>query len=172
MDVAKYISASIWTYRPNPDNILTQVPRAACVTGWRGSLRGLLEAENMIYELITSANIITAILFTAVFILVRHLTSRPRGIPPGPRGIPLLGNLLSLHGQDSKKVFQQLRKQYGDVFSIYFGSQLVIVINGFESIKNAFVRRGDDFSSRPHNFLTDELSKNLGKHSLQCGERK
>ncbi|KAH3854865.1 hypothetical protein DPMN_097423 [Dreissena polymorpha] len=58
-------------------------------------------------------------------------TRRHPGITPGPGRWPIIGNLGSLAGPDKLKVFRDLRFIYGDVFALYFGSELSV---GFASV--------------------------------------
>ncbi|PVD29106.1 hypothetical protein C0Q70_11703 [Pomacea canaliculata] len=63
---------------------------------------------------------------------------RPAGAPPGPwLAVPLLGHLLLMMKKDPLEQFAAWRRQYGDVFSLYLGSQLVVVFNGYKVIKDA-----------------------------------
>jgi len=79
-------------------------------------------------------------------------TRRPAGLPPGPGfALPLLGHL-HLLDKDPRTQFRAWRRQYGDVFSLYMGGRLVVVLNGFPVIKEALVKFGDVFSDRPRVF--------------------
>ena len=90
-------------------------------------------------------------------------TRRPAGLPPGPGpALPLLGHLLLLE-RDPRAQFRQWRRQYGDVFSYYVGSQLVVVLNGLDVIREAFVKVADVFTDRPYSFLGDEVNEGKGK---------
>ncbi|XP_067675268.1 cytochrome P450 2J4-like [Haliotis asinina] len=105
----------------------------------------------------------TWLLVAVVSILVLWLgTRKPQHLPPGPPTLPLIGNILTLAGGDVRSIFQKLRKRYGDVFSLYFGNRLVIVFNGYETLKEAFVKYGDDFSDRPKGLVYEEYSKRMG----------
>ena len=64
--------------------------------------------------------------------------------------------------KDPRTQFRAWRRQYGDVFSLYLGGRLVVVLNGFPVIKEALVKFGDVFSDRPRIFTIDRLSKNKG----------
>ena len=89
-------------------------------------------------------------------------TRRPPGIPPGPGpALPLLGHLY-LMDKDPRAQFRAWRRQYGDVFSLYMGGRLVVVLNGLPVIKEALVKLADVFSDRPHFFVVDKISKHKG----------
>ncbi|KAK0061483.1 cytochrome P450 2J1 [Biomphalaria pfeifferi] len=78
-------------------------------------------------------------------------------VPPCPvRPLPIVGHLLTLKA-DQRPQFKQWQEQCGDIFSIYLGSKLLVVINDFDLIKETFVKRADDFSDRPIIFI-DESS--------------
>ncbi|KAL6007940.1 hypothetical protein ACLOJK_033445 [Asimina triloba] len=63
------------------------------------------------------------------FIIVRKgKEGRPRSGPPGPPGLPLLGNLLSLH-PDLHSYFAHLTRTYGPIFQLRFGNKLAIVVS-------------------------------------------
>ena len=90
-------------------------------------------------------------------------TRRPPGLPPGPGpALPLLGHL-HLMDKDPRAKFRAWRRQYGDVFSLYMGGRLVVVLNGFPVIKEALVKFADVFSDRPHTFTFDRINNNEGR---------
>ena len=55
-----------------------------------------------------------------ISVLLWQLLARPRGIPPGPRGLPLIGNAHQL-SQAIHKDFMKLGEKYGEIFSFYIG---------------------------------------------------
>ncbi|PVD29095.1 hypothetical protein C0Q70_11692 [Pomacea canaliculata] len=92
---------------------------------------------------------------------------RPAGAPPGPwLAVPLLGHLLLLMKKDTLEQFAVWRRQYGDVFSLYLGSRLVVVLNGYKVLKEALVNNADTFSDRPHFPLLDFTTKSKGRKCL------
>ncbi|GFO42262.1 cytochrome p450 2u1 [Plakobranchus ocellatus] len=75
--------------------------------------------------------------------------SYPANIPPFPeKPYPIIGHLPYLAKRQREK-FQEWRKTTGDIYSLYFGSNLVIIINGYKLMKEAFVKNADLLSSRP-----------------------
>ncbi|XP_070569823.1 steroid 17-alpha-hydroxylase/17,20 lyase-like [Ptychodera flava] len=73
---------------------------------------------------------------------------RPPGMPPGPRGFPVVGSLFSLTG-NMHLDFIELGKKYGGIFTIKLGSNLAVVLNDYELIKEALVKKPTDFAGRP-----------------------
>ncbi|PKK33110.1 cytochrome P450 2K6 [Columba livia] len=69
--------------------------------------------------------------------------------PPGPRPLPIIGNL---HIMDLKRphlTMLELSKTYGPVFSIWMGSRKVVVLSGYDTVKEALVKQADAFAGRP-----------------------
>ncbi|XP_053386075.1 cytochrome P450 1A1-like [Mercenaria mercenaria] len=56
---------------------------------------------------------------------------------------------------DTRKPFRKYRKELGDVFTLYFGGRLTIVVSGFETLKEAFLKNGDLFADRPSLYMSD-----------------
>ncbi|KAK3593222.1 hypothetical protein CHS0354_002756 [Potamilus streckersoni] len=107
-------------------------------------------------------DVTSIIVFCVVFLLCYYALRTPKFIPPGPVIFPLLGNIPQLAGRNPLLLFRKWRKQYGDVFSVYMGNQLLVVLNGYKTIKEALVTRGNVFSDRPPNFIFDKIKKGKG----------
>ncbi|XP_076466713.1 cytochrome P450 2B6-like [Babylonia areolata] len=87
------------------------------------------------------------------------LSRRPSDLPPGPTGgLPFLGHLPLLR-RDPRPQFQTWRQEYGDVFGFYMAGRLVVVLNGYETIREALVKRADAFSVRPSMFVTEFITR-------------
>ncbi|XP_005100922.1 cytochrome P450 2B4 [Aplysia californica] len=93
--------------------------------------------------------LMTLVIFLASFYVVWGYL-KTRGLPPTPTiSLPVVGHLLSMNPQDPRSQMKKWREKVGDVFSLYLGPNVVIVLNGYDAIKEAFVKRADDFSDRP-----------------------
>ncbi|CAI9094350.1 OLC1v1030075C1 [Oldenlandia corymbosa var. corymbosa] len=91
------------------------------------------------------------IIFTFLFnfhLQTKHKTRKIRS-PPGPPGLPLIGNL---HQYDSLRphVFlRNLSKKYGPIMSLRLGSRPVLVISSAKIAKEALKTNDLVFSNRP-----------------------
>ncbi|XP_050418754.1 cytochrome P450 2D3 [Patella vulgata] len=107
------------------------------------------------WDIVSVFNDVTTILVALVVLLVIGyviLMQERSGIPPGPPFWPVVGNMLDMRDKFAgkrHKYYAELQAKYGDIFRIYFGDQLLIVLNDFESIEEAFVKQKDLFSTRP-----------------------
>jgi len=76
--------------------------------------------------------------------------------PPGPFPLPIIGNL-HLIGKNPEKSFKKLSMKYGDVMSLSFGSQRVVVINSIHPAREALIKKGEDFAGRPQDMYLAEI---------------
>lgn len=90
------------------------------------------------------------VLFAFVF-----RTHRDKRLPPGPRPIPIFGNLLELDLGNPLADLRRLSKQYGNVYSVFIGSKPAVVLHGFQAIKEALVNKAADFSGRPKDLMVN-----------------
>lgn len=104
------------------------------------------------------------LIFITVFIALLFLNSpKWKNIPPGPYGLPIIGNLKYLKPEDQIESFKTLRDKYGDVFRLQVNGTLFIVINGYETLRDAFIKHGDTFNDRPNTYTFMLFSKGKGK---------
>ncbi|XP_054098112.1 vitamin D 25-hydroxylase isoform X3 [Callithrix jacchus] len=93
-------------------------------------------------------------LFLLLFALgVRQLLKqrRPMGFPPGPPGLPFIGNIYSL-ATSAELPHVYLRKQsqvYGEIFSLDLGGISTVVLNGYDIVKQCLVHQSEIFADRP-----------------------
>lgn len=82
--------------------------------------------------------------------------------PPGPRPLPLLGNLLQIDLKKPYKTLLELSKKYGSVFTVYFGPEKVVVLAGFKTVKEALVNHDEEFGGRYMLPILREFNKGHG----------
>ncbi len=66
------------------------------------------------------------------------------------------------HGTDPRKALMKMAAKYGDVFTIYMGMRRVVVLNGYDVIKEAMVKQGKLFEDRPSQYALDIYSNGCG----------
>ena len=71
---------------------------------------------------------------------------------PGPRGIPFFGNFHQIDPQAPQIVFTEWVKEFGDVYRVRLLGKDVVVLSGYDVIREAVVVRSDAFAGRPNLF--------------------
>ncbi|KZT66768.1 cytochrome P450 [Daedalea quercina L-15889] len=94
--------------------------------------------------------LITCLLLTVVLILDRSCRRRNHlRLPPGPKQVPLLGNVHQLPSTYQHHVFAEWGKQFGDLVYARFFSTPVLVLNRLHTARALLEKRGAKYSSRP-----------------------
>ncbi|XP_036590321.1 cytochrome P450 2C23-like [Trichosurus vulpecula] len=106
----------------------------------------------------------TALLAFVVFLILSlWMQGLKRGkLPPGPTPLPLIGNLLQLNLKNVAASFSQLAEKYGPIYTFYFGTQPVVVLHGYDILKEALIDQGDAFVDRPILPLIEDVIKGKG----------
>ncbi|XP_042573528.1 cytochrome P450 2K1-like isoform X2 [Cyprinus carpio] len=68
--------------------------------------------------------------------------------PPGPKPLPLLGNLLTLDLTRPFDTFCELSKTYGNIFQVFLGPRRTVVLVGYKTVKEALVNHAEEFGDR------------------------
>ncbi|XP_053314629.1 cytochrome P450 2K1-like [Spea bombifrons] len=104
------------------------------------------------------------LLSLAVLYVVHMLLSwiQNRNFPPGPRALPLIGNLHKINLKRPTDAFMELSKQYGSVFSVQMGSVKMVVLSGYDTVKSALVDHAEEFSDRPCIPIFEDINKGCG----------
>ncbi|XP_057223141.1 cytochrome P450 2K1-like isoform X2 [Malurus melanocephalus] len=82
--------------------------------------------------------------------------------PPGPTPLPLLGNLVHLNFQFHRDLLMELAKTHGNIFTLWFGWIPVIVLNGFQAVKDGMTTHPEDVSGRLLSPFFRALAKGKG----------
>jgi hypothetical protein len=68
-------------------------------------------------SLTTVVDLLVLLSFAFALSVIRDLRRR-RGCPPGPRPLPIIGNLLDIPKESSWLAYAEFSKKYGEVFSL------------------------------------------------------
>ncbi|XP_061244329.1 cytochrome P450 2F3 isoform X2 [Bos javanicus] len=111
-------------------------------------------------------SISTAILLLILALVCLLLTTSSKGkgrLPPGPRALPFLGNLLQLRSQDMLTSLTKLSKEFGAVYTVYLGPRRVVVLSGYQAVKEALVDQAEEFGGRGDYPVFFNFTKGNGK---------
>ncbi|KAI0277783.1 cytochrome P450 [Russula brevipes] len=103
--------------------------------------------------LTTRGVLITSIVFV---LAVRYATSPWRKVPPGPRGLPFLGNSPEL--QDKRWMFQkECKRKFEHIMYLNALGQPIVVLNSFKAAFELLDRRANIYSDRPRFIVAHEI---------------
>lgn len=91
--------------------------------------------------------LLTGLVLVLLWVLTAR-SSKSHRLPPGPRAFPLVGNLPQVDRRAPFKTFLKWNESYGPVMTVYLGPQRVVVLVGYEAVKEALVDQADDFIGR------------------------
>lgn len=125
---------------------------------WLQNLRFVLSHVN------TAALLVMLLVFYLVHVYQKQRNLLAK-IPPGPKPWPVVGNvghflipsfIQRRFGQQRDNtnrstldVLTEKANIYGNIYSIFVGSQLMVVLNGYEVVKDALSNHPEVFSDRP-----------------------
>ncbi|KAI0253744.1 cytochrome P450 [Lactifluus subvellereus] len=69
--------------------------------------------------------------------------------PPGPRPLPIVGNLFDIPKEFSWLAYTRFSKKHGDILSFHVFGQVIVVLNSIKATKDLLEKRGDIYSDRP-----------------------
>lgn len=89
------------------------------------------------------------------------IMQKRRNLPPGPLGIPVIGNLLYLNASEPYVSLTELSKIYGEIYGIYLGSVYTVVLSSERLIREALKR--EMFTGRAPLYITHGIMGGYGK---------
>ncbi|KIJ70502.1 hypothetical protein HYDPIDRAFT_78129 [Hydnomerulius pinastri MD-312] len=98
-------------------------------------------------------------LVTLGLYIVKQLYGRKAGppLPPGPKPIPIIGNLLDMPKEKPWETFLEWGKEYGDIVSVDVMGQRVIILNSANHALNLLEKKSAITSHRPVLQMTGEM---------------
>ncbi|KAM3931017.1 cytochrome P450 2K6-like [Leptodactylus fuscus] len=88
--------------------------------------------------------------------------SHAENFPPGPRCFPLIGNLHLVDLQRPHLTYLQFSKKYGPVFRVQMGMKTMVVLAGYETVKEALVTNAEVFGERGLLKIFTSMDKGMG----------
>lgn len=98
--------------------------------------------------------------------------SRMKHLPPGPRGLPIIGNMLEMADTDKMmSLSKQWADQYGDIFYTKVGLQHFIWLSSASAVKDLMDKRGSIYSSRAASPMINMVSNQERLNFLPYGDK-
>ncbi|XP_072007162.1 cytochrome P450 2C8-like [Engystomops pustulosus] len=91
-------------------------------------------------------------------------------LPPGPAPLPLLGTPKNIGDRAACKYFPELSRKYGPVFTVWRLTDPIVVICGYEAVKDALLQHAEEFNGRPFSPVIDFYSEGYSFPTVN-GER-
>ncbi|XP_077245123.1 cytochrome P450 76M5-like [Tasmannia lanceolata] len=106
---------------------------------------------------------IAVLIIVCYTFLIRKWKKESVELPPGPRGLPLVGNLLSLD-LELHRHFAKLARTYGPIMSLRLGSKLCVVVSSSTVAKEILKDHDTIFANRDVPVAARALS--YGNHDI------
>uniref|UniRef100_A0A803JMV7 Cytochrome P450 2C31-like n=1 Tax=Xenopus tropicalis TaxID=8364 RepID=A0A803JMV7_XENTR len=84
---------------------------------------------------------------------------RSHVLPPGPTPVPLLGTPNYLYRDGILRYYPEFHKKYGAMFTLWQMTDPVVVLCGYETVKDALINHTEQFSDRPLYPALDSYTK-------------
>ncbi|KAJ3785926.1 cytochrome P450 [Lentinula aff. detonsa] len=121
--------------------------------------------HHVIEDLVFQSKPVSLVIAAAAIVAAVYLFSSPfdsslvdkngNGIPAGPRGLPVVGSFPFLT-QYPELTLDYWAKKFGDMYSIWLGNQLFVIVSSPAIVKDLIVTNGAVFSSRKEMFIKSQ----------------
>ncbi|XP_009945287.1 PREDICTED: cytochrome P450 2C5-like [Leptosomus discolor] len=108
------------------------------------------------------AGVLITLLLSILWFLVSRSNKKRSRLPPGPAPWPILGNLWQKDVLPLYRAYEKLSSTYGPIFTIWLGLKPVVVLCGYEVVKDALLGHPEEFGGRREIPLLVQLSKDYG----------
>lgn len=110
----------------------------------------------------TLNEILVALILSLLITQFLKLQWVSRRLPPGPTPLPLLGNLWLLNFRIHPDQLFEMANTYGNIFTVWLGQMPVIVLNGYQTVKDGLVYHSEELSGRPLFPIQLDMTKHKG----------
>ncbi|KAJ7690176.1 cytochrome P450 [Mycena olivaceomarginata] len=109
-----------------------------------------------LYPALSTRSVLGSLIVLGIILFARS-NKRKEKLPPGPGGLPILGNLLQIPKDRAWLTFSEWRKTYGDIIYLNIAGQNTVVLGNYKVSSDLLDRRAGIYSDRARNIVAGEL---------------
>ncbi|ETW77818.1 cytochrome P450 monooxygenase 60 [Heterobasidion irregulare TC 32-1] len=113
-------------------------------------------AQSALMPSISPSSLAVFVIVFVAYRLVKHTRSPWRKLPPGPRGLPIIGNVFLPRNQQWL-MFTEWKKSYGALVYLNMAGQPMVVINSHKVATDLLDHRAANYSDRPRFVVGSEI---------------
>ncbi|XP_017666257.1 PREDICTED: cytochrome P450 2J6-like isoform X3 [Lepidothrix coronata] len=87
---------------------------------------------------------------------------KSRGFPPGPTPFPIVGSMWWVKFRTDHGSLRKMAKTYGNICTLWLGHRPVVVLYGFQAVKDGLTTNSEDVSGRLQTFVFNKLANGKG----------
>ncbi|XP_053232116.1 cytochrome P450 2C8-like [Podarcis raffonei] len=110
---------------------------------------------------VTGALLLLWVLFIFIFYSLKMYKKKSQ-LPPGPTPWFFLVNLLQKDVMPLSKNYSKLVEKYGPVFTVWMGPKPMVVLCGFDVVKDALMDHAEEFGGRISSPISERMTKGHG----------
>ncbi|XP_068089313.1 uncharacterized protein [Hyperolius riggenbachi] len=142
------------------DTALKQRRNSGLYSGFVFVFRTPDQIEDMFDPVTILVSIIVILFLANVYNSQRQ--QKGKNLPPGPRPLPIIGSIHLMDLRKPHKTFIELSKKYGPIYTIQLGTSKMVILCGYDIIKEALINMADEFADRPKTPLFYKIQKDHG----------
>ncbi|KAM3932766.1 cytochrome P450 2K4-like [Leptodactylus fuscus] len=109
---------------------------------------------------------VSILLSVVVFLFLVNVFNKKdkkyRNFRPGPKPLPIIGNIHMINASKPHTSLLELSKKYGTIFSVDFGQEKLVILSGYETVKDALINHAEDFAGRPDSPILNKTTNPNG----------
>ncbi|KAK2530994.1 cytochrome P450 2J2 [Columba livia] len=87
---------------------------------------------------------------------------KSRGFPPGPTPFPIIGSMWWINFRADHGSLKKLAKKYGNICTLWLGHKPMVVLYGFQAVKDGLTTNSADVSGRLQTYVFNKMANGKG----------